>query len=57
MIVAFTYFYTAVTVNPNQMADDMKKNGGFVPGVKTGRRTAEFLDTFCQELHYQGQYF
>ena len=44
MIVAFTYFYTAMTVNPNQMADDMKKNGGFIPGIKPGRATADYLD-------------
>jgi preprotein translocase subunit SecY len=43
MIVAFTYFYTAITVNPNQMADDMKKNGGFIPGIKPGKKTAEFI--------------
>ncbi|MCL2501857.1 MAG: preprotein translocase subunit SecY, partial [Bacteroidales bacterium] len=41
MIVAFTYFYTAVTVNPTNMAEDMKKNGGFIPGVKPGKKTAE----------------
>ena len=45
MIVLFTYFYTAMTVNPNQMADDMKKNGGFIPGIKPGRATADYLDT------------
>jgi preprotein translocase subunit SecY len=36
LIILFTYFYTAITVNPNQMAEDMKKNGGFIPGVKPG---------------------
>ena len=40
LIIVFTYFYTAITVNPNQMAEDMKRNGGFVPGVKPGRKTA-----------------
>ncbi len=44
MIVAFTYFYTAIMVNPNQMAEDMKRNGGFVPGVKPGKKTAEFIE-------------
>jgi preprotein translocase subunit SecY len=43
LIILFTYFYTAITVNPNQMADDMKKNGGFIPGVKPGRTTADLL--------------
>ncbi len=45
MIIVFTYFYTAITINPNQMADDLKKNGGFIPGIKPGRKTAEFLDS------------
>ena len=44
MIVVFTHFYTAITVNPNQMADDLKRQNSFVPGVKPGRPTAEFLD-------------
>ena len=57
MIIAFTYFYTAVTVNPNQMADDMKKNGGFVPGVKPGKRTAEFLDTILSRITLPGSIF
>ena len=42
MIVVFTYFYTAITVNPKQMADDMKKNGGFIPGVKPGEKQLSF---------------
>ena len=45
MIILFTYFYTAVTINPTQMAEDMKRNGGFIPGVKPGRKTVEFLDS------------
>jgi len=57
MIIAFTYFYTAVTVNPNQMADDMKKNGGFVPGVKPGKKTAEFLDTILSRITLPGSIF
>src|SRR3569833_3993149 len=44
LIIIFTYFYTAITINPNQMAEDMKKNGGYEPGVKPGRTTAEFID-------------
>src|SRR4030042_3230852 len=43
MIIAFTYFYTAVTINPTQMAEDMKRNGGFISGVKPGKKTVEFL--------------
>jgi len=57
MIVVFTYFYTAITVNPNQMADDMKKNGGFIPGVKPGRRTAEFIDTVMSRITLPGSIF
>src|SRR5690606_2164034 len=57
MIVAFTYFYTAVTVNPNQMAEDMKKNGGFIPGVKPGKRTAEFLDNVLSRITLPGSIF
>jgi preprotein translocase subunit SecY len=57
MIVAFTYFYTAITVNPNQMADDMKKNGGFIPGVKPGRRTADFIDTIMSRITLPGSMF
>ncbi len=57
MIVIFTYFYTAITVNPNQMADDMKKNGGFIPGVKPGRRTAEFIDTIMSRITFPGSMF
>ncbi len=57
MIVIFTYFYTAITVNPNQMAEDMKKNGGFVPGVKPGRRTADFIDTVMSRITFPGSLF
>ncbi len=57
MIIAFTYFYTAVTVNPNQMAEDMKRNGGFIPGVKPGKRTAEFLDNVLSKITLPGSIF
>ena len=57
MIVMFTYFYTAMTVNPNQMADDMKKNGGFIPGVKPGRATAEYLDLIMSRITLPGSLF
>ena len=57
LIVAFTYFYTAITVNPNQMADDMKKNGGFIPGIKPGRKTAEFIDNVMSRITLPGSVF
>jgi preprotein translocase subunit SecY len=57
LIVLFTYFYTAITINPTQMAEDMKKNGGFIPGVKPGRRTAEFLDTIMSRITLPGSLF
>ncbi len=57
MIIIFTYFYTAVTINPNQMAEDMKKNGGFVPGVKPGKKTAEFLDDIMSKITLPGSIF
>ncbi len=57
LIVLFTYFYTAITINPTQMAEDMKKNGGFIPGVKPGRKTAEFLDTIMSRITLPGSLF
>ena len=57
MIILFTYFYTAITVNPNQMADDMKKNGGFIPGVKPGRKTADFIDNVMSRITLPGSIF
>ena len=57
LIIAFTYFYTAVTVNPSQMAEDMKRNGGFIPGVKPGRKTMEFLDTIMSRITLPGSIF
>jgi len=57
LIILFTYFYTAVTVNPTQMAEDMKKNGGFIPGVKPGRKTAEFLDSVMSKITLPGSVF
>ena len=57
MIILFTYFYTAITVNPNQMAEDMKKNGGFIPGVKPGRKTAEFIDNVMSRITFPGSLF
>jgi len=57
LIIAFTYFYTAITVNPNQMAEDMKKNGGFIPGVKPGKKTADFIDSVMSRITLPGSIF
>lgn len=57
LIIAFTYFYTAITINPNQMAEDMKKNGGFIPGVKPGKKTVEYLDTIMSRITLPGSIF
>ncbi len=57
LIIIFTYFYTAVTINPNQMAEDLKKNGGFIPGIKPGRKTAEFLDQVMSRITLPGSFF
>ena len=57
MIVAFTYFYTAITVNPNQMADDLKRQNSFIPGVKPGRPTSEFLDGVLSKITLPGAIF
>lgn len=57
MVVAFTYFYTAVTVNPTMMAEDMKKNGGFIPGVKPGKKTVEYLDSVMSRITLPGSIF
>ena len=54
LVVVFTYFYTAVTVNPTMMAEDMKKNGGFIPGVKPGKKTAEYLDSIMSRITLPG---
>jgi len=56
-IVLFTYFYTAITINPVQMAEDMKKNGGFIPGIKPGRKTVEFFDTVMSRITLPGSIF
>jgi preprotein translocase subunit SecY len=57
LIIVFTYFYTAITVNPNQMAEDMKRNGGFVPGIKPGKKTAEFIDSVMSRITLPGSIF
>ena len=57
LIIAFTYFYTAVTINPAQMAEDIKKNGGFIPGVKPGKKTQEFFDEIISRITLPGSIF
>ncbi len=57
LIIAFTYFYTAITINPTQMAEDMKRNGGFIPGIKPGRKTVEFLDSVMSKITLPGSVF
>jgi preprotein translocase subunit SecY len=57
LIIAFTYFYTAITINPVQMAEDMKKNGGFIPGIKPGRKTVEFFDMIMSRITLPGSIF
>ncbi len=57
LIVIFTYFYTAVTVNPTMMAEDMKRNGGFIPGVKPGRKTIDYLDSIMSRITLPGSIF
>ena len=57
LIILFTYLYTAITINPTQMAEDMKRNNGFVPGVKPGKNTAEFLDKIMSRITLPGSLF
>jgi len=57
LIVIFTYFYTAITINPTQMAEEMKRNNGFIPGIKPGKRTAEYLDLIMSRITLPGSIF
>ncbi|MDD7272586.1 MAG: preprotein translocase subunit SecY [Prevotellaceae bacterium] len=57
LIILFTYFYTAITLNPTQMAEDMKRNNGFIPGVKPGKDTAEYIETIMSRLTLPGSLF
>ena len=57
LIIAFTYFYTAITLNPTQMAEDMKRNNGFIPGVKPGKETAEYIETIMSRITFPGSLF
>jgi len=57
LIIAFTYFYTAITINPKQMAEDLKRNNGFIPGVKPGKKTAEYIDEIMSRITLPGAFF
>ena len=57
LIIAFTYFYTAITMNPTQMAEDMKRNNGFIPGIKPGKDTAEYIDSIMSRITLPGSLF
>jgi preprotein translocase subunit SecY len=57
LIIVFTYFYTAITINPTQMAEEMKRNNGFIPGIKPGKRTAEYLDLIMSRITLPGSIF
>lgn len=56
LIIVFTYFYTAITVNPNNMAEEMKRNEGYIPGVKPGKKTAEYIDTIMSRITLPGAF-
>jgi preprotein translocase subunit SecY len=57
LIIIFTYFYTAIMVNPTQIADDLKKNNGFIPGIKPGKSTADFIDNVMSRITLPGSIF
>ena len=57
LVIAFTYFYTAIIINPQMMADDMKRNGGFIPGVKPGKQTVNYIDTIMTRITLPGSFF
>ena len=57
LVIAFTYFYTAITLNPTQMAEDMKRHNGFIPGIKPGKPTADYIDTVMSRITFPGSLF
>ena len=57
LIILFTYFYTAITINPTQMAEDMKRNNGFIPGIKPGKQTADYIDLIMSRITLPGSFF
>ena len=57
LIIVFTYFYTAITINPTQMSDDLKRNNGFIPGIKPGKPTSDFIDGIMDRITLPGSIF
>ncbi|WP_462135597.1 preprotein translocase subunit SecY [Porphyromonas endodontalis] len=57
LILLFTYFYTAITINPTQMAEDLKRNNGFIPGIKPGKQTRDYIDTIMDRITLPGAFF
>jgi preprotein translocase subunit SecY len=57
LIIVFTYFYTAIMINPRKIADDLKRSGGFIPGVRPGEETAEYIDTLVSRITFPGSLF
>ncbi|MCE2616999.1 MAG: preprotein translocase subunit SecY [Phocaeicola sp.] len=57
LIIIFTYFYTAITINPTQMSEDMKRNNGFIPGIKPGKNTADYIDSIMSRITLPGSIF
>jgi preprotein translocase subunit SecY len=57
LILIFTFFYTAITVPSNDIADNLKRNGGFIPGIKPGKQTAEYIDTILSRITLPGALF
>jgi preprotein translocase subunit SecY len=57
MIVVFTYFYTAIMINPRKISEDLKKSGGFIPGVKPGEDTANYIDNLITRITFPGSLF
>ena len=57
LILLFPYFYTAITINPTQMAEDLKRNNGFIPGIKPGKQTRDYIDTIMDRITLPGAFF
>ena len=57
LVMVFTFFYTAITVNPNDIADNLKRNGGFIPGIKPGKQTSEFIDNVLTRITLPDRFF
>ncbi len=57
LIIVFTYFYTAITINPTQMSEDMKRNNGFIPGIKPGKQTKDYIDNIMDRITLPGSIF